>query len=193
MIDLPFYHQSNKRWGSVLVFSRSFWNDLSAFSNEWRVRGKNYGKSFYWVEHCSIPLFNKIFCRASTTQPKRNKRQKTFIVTTLVDYKIKSFEKRVAKDKRGRKMGCPRWCEWSLAQSFFKEPSIKWLIPQGVLVARQKSHKKEKRKCFYCSLPDQVVLPSWGCFVPVLLVSLVFPPLRKKLIKIFLRHFDKLL
>jgi hypothetical protein len=29
----------------------------------------------------------------------KNKRQKTFIVTTLVDYKIKSFEKRVARDK----------------------------------------------------------------------------------------------
>jgi hypothetical protein len=52
------------------------------------------------------------------TNRMKNKRQKTFIVTALVDYKIKSFEKRVVRDKtleeseNERKSGS----EWSLAQ-----------------------------------------------------------------------------
>lgn len=41
----------------------------------------------------------------SAKKEEKNKRQKTFIVTTLVDYKIKSFEKRVAKDKSSLETG----------------------------------------------------------------------------------------
>jgi hypothetical protein len=44
------------------------------------------------------PLLTRFSFEGEQSRMK-NKRQKTFIVTTLVDYKIKSFEKRVARDK----------------------------------------------------------------------------------------------
>lgn len=59
--------------------------------------GKNDGKSLFFVGGRGRTMFDPFLTRFR--RRKRNKRQKTFIVTTLVDYKIKSFEKRVARDK----------------------------------------------------------------------------------------------
>lgn len=114
-----FSHQSNKRWGSVLVFSLVSKRPQCFFQWISWVRGKNDGKSFFTGSNIVQSLFLTRFSveRAQNTTKKRNKRQKTFIVTTLVDYKIKSFEKRVARDKRGR-----RW--W---------PEVGWVVFTKIL------------------------------------------------------------
>lgn len=110
-------------------------------------------------------------------------KEKTFIVTAPVDYKIKSFEKRVVGDKscfkeeRGKKRG-----KWSLAKSLLR--SIHQLV-NPLRGSLGKAIKTESafivpRIRLYGSLKDTSVF-SLLAFIASL-----------ELIKIFLRHFDKL-
>jgi hypothetical protein len=83
----------NKSWEIFLLFNRSLPTFVLVFISS-RFNDKKGKKR---MEKVSLYFFFWVFRQRPRT--KKQKGRKTFIVTATVDYKIKSFEKRVVGDK----------------------------------------------------------------------------------------------